>query len=453
MMVAIDRVTRAYTQCRDFILGPEPHLWWSFLWGLVLTVVLWVLIWLALNSWVDRILENVPDTALSCQPEQQEGFGCALKEALPKGRNLPKPDALRHALASMQSPTNAELIAAVLRLPGQEGSGDAGLGLQDLCRRSNNNSIDEDCQTRVSDALDDIMQPVKGTFAYASRRVILGHIQFVTLLLFMWGGVFAWSVWHYEKGLRIKFFGQQGSESAPEDRGLFEDIREKLSRPEESREPEGPPTSVTLGRLNENAEQSGVSNTRPWKIFRTFAQSFAARRSTTEATNVLKGEVDQWREELSSSGAFLNFCIFAIPSVGFIGTVLGISNALGGADAVVSEETEALQVSAIQEMTSRLALAFDTTLVALVLVVLLTAIWTTAQRWREKFVTDYYDHMVREMLPALDGRVGVRSEGEQAEKLSRVEEHIDAAQRNVDAARRYFDEVRAGTGNARADDA
>ncbi len=52
--------------------------------------------------------------------------------------------------------------------------------------------------------------------------------------------------------------------------------------------------------------------------------------------------------------------------------MLGISEALGGADKVLSAATEPLQIAAIQSMTVNLSLAFDTTLVALLLSIPLT---------------------------------------------------------------------------------
>lgn len=61
------------------------------------------------------------------------------------------------------------------------------------------------------------------------------------------------------------------------------------------------------------------------------------------------------------------WCLRAIPSVGFIGTVRGLSAALAAADTIVSSPTAVEQASAISAVSATLALAFTTTLIALVL--------------------------------------------------------------------------------------
>ncbi|QDG51139.1 MotA/TolQ/ExbB proton channel family protein [Persicimonas caeni] len=62
----------------------------------------------------------------------------------------------------------------------------------------------------------------------------------------------------------------------------------------------------------------------------------------------------------------IRWLIAALPSVGFIGTVRGMSGALADADAIVKARTAVEQAFAISNVASTLALAFTTTLVALV---------------------------------------------------------------------------------------
>lgn len=62
----------------------------------------------------------------------------------------------------------------------------------------------------------------------------------------------------------------------------------------------------------------------------------------------------------------IRWLIAALPSVGFIGTVRGMSGALADADAIVKARTAVEQAFAISNVSSTLALAFTTTLVALV---------------------------------------------------------------------------------------
>ncbi len=79
-------------------------------------------------------------------------------------------------------------------------------------------------------------------------------------------------------------------------------------------------------------------------------------------------------QQLSEAKTYLNqvvngsvdYVLWALPSVGFIGTVVGISLALGDADSVVTAKGAAEQSEAINQVTSLLSVAFDTTLIALV---------------------------------------------------------------------------------------
>ena len=56
----------------------------------------------------------------------------------------------------------------------------------------------------------------------------------------------------------------------------------------------------------------------------------------------------------------------ALPAVGFIGTVRGISAGLGSADAIVRAENVIGQAAAINQVAGSLGVAFTTTLIALV---------------------------------------------------------------------------------------
>ena len=74
---------------------------------------------------------------------------------------------------------------------------------------------------------------------------------------------------------------------------------------------------------------------------------------------------DAWAEEADSVYGLLGWFVWVMPSLGFVGTILGIGGALGFTDRVVAAETPGDLVSAIQQVTGRLSVAFDTTLVAL----------------------------------------------------------------------------------------
>ena len=87
-------------------------------------------------------------------------------------------------------------------------------------------------------------------------------------------------------------------------------------------------------------------------------------KSTSEVLALTETEVKLYNDEFESEQAYINYAAWAIPSVGFIGTVIGIAASLGFAN-------EASTPEGIEKVTGMLAVAFDTTLVALVLSIVL----------------------------------------------------------------------------------
>lgn len=83
-------------------------------------------------------------------------------------------------------------------------------------------------------------------------------------------------------------------------------------------------------------------------------------KSSAEVISLVDAQIRIYSEKYESEQSFINYAAWAVPSVGFIGTVLGIAASLGYAD-------EAGTPEGLEKVTSMLAVAFDTTLVALVL--------------------------------------------------------------------------------------
>ena len=85
--------------------------------------------------------------------------------------------------------------------------------------------------------------------------------------------------------------------------------------------------------------------------------------SVPEATETMMGRIGVASEQQESELSMLRYLVWAIPSIGFIGTVRGIGLALRRAD-------EALQGD-ISGVTSALGVAFNSTLVALIISIVL----------------------------------------------------------------------------------
>ena len=91
-----------------------------------------------------------------------------------------------------------------------------------------------------------------------------------------------------------------------------------------------------------------------------------------DISNVLSAQERSDEENIDSSFVLINTLNWIIPILGFIGTVLGLGYSIGsfGESVKNSDSIETIK-SSITNITSGLGLAFDTTLVALILVVVL----------------------------------------------------------------------------------
>jgi biopolymer transport protein ExbB/TolQ len=101
--------------------------------------------------------------------------------------------------------------------------------------------------------------------------------------------------------------------------------------------------------------------------------------SVEQANALLNSSLELYLHEIDLRYSMIRYVVWVIPTLGFIGTVIGISLALafaGGAD---------LQdPSLLAELTKRLAVAFDTTLLALVMSALLVLVQHLVQAREER---------------------------------------------------------------------
>lgn len=125
---------------------------------------------------------------------------------------------------------------------------------------------------------------------------------------------------------------------------------------------------------------------------------FRVRRNNPEVASLLSSQSDIDANAVYSSYAIVKVFTWAIPILGFIGTVIGISDAVGGfgGDMSDAQNIEALKEQ-LGEVTGGLSVAFDTTLVALVMS-LLVSIPTTALRKSEEDLLNGVDEYCNENL-------------------------------------------------------
>lgn len=104
---------------------------------------------------------------------------------------------------------------------------------------------------------------------------------------------------------------------------------------------------------------------------------------------ILQAQAEQDEAAVDTSYSVINGFIWAIPVLGFIGTVLGLSGAIGGFGAVLDQADNFDQMKDnLRVVTNNLSLAFVTTLQALVVALGLQLWLTFLKKSEEEFLED-----------------------------------------------------------------
>ncbi len=128
----------------------------------------------------------------------------------------------------------------------------------------------------------------------------------------------------------------------------------------------------------------------PVKSLLTALQRFGTTRNLQNAAEAVKSLCEQEADRLESELAMVRYIAWAIPSIGFIGTVRGIGAALGEAHRAVEGD--------IAGVTANLGVAFNSTFVALVLSIVLMFLLHQLQSAQERLVLDSQDYVDKKLL-------------------------------------------------------
>jgi biopolymer transport protein ExbB/TolQ len=122
-------------------------------------------------------------------------------------------------------------------------------------------------------------------------------------------------------------------------------------------------------------------------------QRFGATRNVQDVSSSAHTLVESEAERLESELSMIRYIAWAIPSIGFIGTVRGIGAALGQAHRAVEGD--------ISGVTENLGIAFNSTFIALLLSIVLMFLVHQLQLMQERLVfeTETYtdDHLIRHL--------------------------------------------------------
>ncbi len=119
-------------------------------------------------------------------------------------------------------------------------------------------------------------------------------------------------------------------------------------------------------------------------------ERFASTRNVQDVSEAIRQVCAAESDRLDSELSIVRYIAWAIPSIGFIGTVRGIGNALGQAHEAVAGN--------IAGVTENLGIAFNSTFVALVISILVMFLVHQVQLVQERLVFDTQTYCDRQLV-------------------------------------------------------
>ena len=113
----------------------------------------------------------------------------------------------------------------------------------------------------------------------------------------------------------------------------------------------------------------------------------------SDVSEMLRAQAETDEGAADSSYGVLSGIVWVIPILGFIGTVIGLSGAIGGFGAVLGADAT---IDSLREgltpVTSNLSVAFDTTFVALVFAMVIQLLITLLRKKEDQFLDECRDY-------------------------------------------------------------
>lgn len=123
---------------------------------------------------------------------------------------------------------------------------------------------------------------------------------------------------------------------------------------------------------------------------------FATSRSSRDVADIVRTQADVDLGRLVSSMSTVHYLAWAIPAIGFLGTVRGLAGSLS-----LGGETKMAIAAFIKQATGHLNIAFDCTLVALALSLVVMFLLYAVQRDEEGLVIDCQQYCLNHLVSRL----------------------------------------------------
>jgi biopolymer transport protein ExbB/TolQ len=127
-------------------------------------------------------------------------------------------------------------------------------------------------------------------------------------------------------------------------------------------------------------------------IIKKACTKYRSEKSVSQVMDVVEAQSRIGLNRAESEQSMIRYVAWAIPSVGFIGTIIGIASSLGYADQI-SGDGEGISL-----VTGALNVAFDTTLVSLFLSIVLMYFFHAFQEKTERLYSDVEEYVLENLV-------------------------------------------------------
>jgi biopolymer transport protein ExbB/TolQ len=144
--------------------------------------------------------------------------------------------------------------------------------------------------------------------------------------------------------------------------------------------------------LNE-LEQSAYAENSSMSTWINCLRRYKNTQNVQHASNAITENVEMLAAQLESGNSMIRYFIWAIPSIGFIGTVRGIGSALAKAEEAVAGD--------ISGMVDKLGVAFNSTLVSLIISIILMYLLHVLNNRQDEMVINTQKNCEKHLLTQL----------------------------------------------------
>ena len=160
-----------------------------------------------------------------------------------------------------------------------------------------------------------------------------------------------------------------------------------------------------LQQLQDRIKRDGAGNDRHLhRLVQRVILQYRATGTVGEAQAVLNSSVEYFQHEIGLRYNMLRYLTWLLPTLGFIGTLIGISLALAGAGTLPDLEDHAALERWINALTANLGVAFYTTLVALGLSAVLVFLSSIASGREERALNETGQYCLDNLINRLRNR-------------------------------------------------